>query len=72
MSEPHTAWYDGAEEYISGAFFGLVTLDIFMFLIHCLTERTADGYSLSTLAITVPLLLVWCFQRLYVKEQEQH
>jgi len=71
MSEPHAAWYEGFEEYISGAFFGLVSLDLFMFLIHCLTERSAEGYSLSTLAVTVPLLLVWSFQRLY-SQQEEH
>ena len=48
-------------EYITGAFFGLVTLDLFMFLTHCLIEGTTTGYSLSTLVITLPILLVIYF-----------
>jgi glucose uptake protein GlcU len=52
-------------EYITGAFFGLVTLDIFMFLTHCLLKGTATGYSLSTIVITLPILMVIYFQRLH-------
>jgi len=72
MSKPHdTPWYKSYEDYISGAFFGLVSLDIFMFLVHCLTTRSPNDYSLATLAVSIPLLLVWSFERLYTAK-EQH
>jgi hypothetical protein len=70
MSEPQTTWRDEYGDYISGAFFGLVTLDIFMLLIHCMTEQTIEGYSLSTLAISFPLVLAWSFERLYAQHSD--
>lgn len=65
MSEQSVDLPISQNEYIAGAFFGLVTLDIFMFLSHCLLNGTATGYSLSTIVITLPILLVIYFQRLH-------
>ena len=66
----NTPWYKSQPEYLTGALFGLVTLDIFMLLIHCITEKTLTGYSLGTLAITIPITLVYFFQHLYAKQEE--
>ena len=65
MNEPSTFLQMGKNEYIAGAFFGLVTLDLFMFLSHCIVNGTTEGYSLSTIVITLPILLVIYFQRLH-------
>jgi hypothetical protein len=64
-------WYKTQTEYFTGALFGLITLDMFMFLIHCISEKTVSGYSLGSLAITIPVALVWYFQHMYSKH-EQH
>lgn len=71
MNTNTNPWYKSQTEYFTGALFGLITLDIFMFLIHCITEKSFSGYGLGTLAITLPITLVWYFQHLYSK-QEQH
>ena len=63
-----SSWSSQYGDYISGALFGLITLDLFMLLIHGLIERSISGYSLGTLGITVPLMLVWVFERLYSRE----
>ena len=65
MSEQTAALPGIQNEYIAGAFFGLVTLDIFMLLSHCLLNGTAAGYDLSTIVITLPILLVIYFERLH-------
>ncbi|KZY31790.1 MULTISPECIES: hypothetical protein [unclassified Oleiphilus] len=64
-----TPWYHDYSDYISGALFGLITLDIFMLLIHGITERSLSDYSMGTLAITIPIMLVWSFERLYSKQE---
>jgi len=65
MSEQTAELPISQNEYIAGAFFGLVTLDLFMFLTHCLLNGTTTGYDLSTIVITLPILLVIYFQRLH-------
>ena len=71
MGEQFATWYKEQGEYITGALFALIVLDIFMFLMHCITERTADGYGLTTLIITLSVGLVAWVERLY-SQQEQH
>lgn len=71
MTTDTTPWYKSQPEYFAGALFGLITLDLFMFLIHAITEKTVSGYGLGTLAITIPIVLVWYFQHLYA-QHEQH
>lgn len=65
MNEQSVNLPNSQNEYIAGAFFGLVTLDLFMFLSHCLLKGTATGYDLSTIVITLPILMVIYFQRLH-------
>ncbi|MFT5718717.1 MAG: glucose uptake protein GlcU [Oleiphilaceae bacterium] len=65
MSEQAADLPTSQNEYIAGAFFGLVTLDIFMFLSHCFLKGTATGYDLSTIVVTLPILLVIYFERLH-------
>ena len=71
MGEQFAEWYKEQGEYITGAIFALIVLDIFMFLMHCITEGTTDGYGLSTLLITLCLGVVAGAEKLYA-EQEQH
>lgn len=71
MNTETAPWYKTQPEYFTGALFGLITLDIFMLLIHCITQKTIMGYGLGTLAITIPIALVYLFQHLYA-QQEQH
>tara|TARA_R110002167_G_scaffold186072_21_gene386998 strand:+ start:828 stop:1043 length:216 start_codon:yes stop_codon:yes gene_type:complete len=71
MNTNTTPWYKSQPEYFTGALFGLVTLDLFMFLIHCITEKTLTGYGFGALAITIPIALVCYFQHIY-SNQEQH
>jgi hypothetical protein len=66
-------WYKTQPEYLTGALFGLVTLDLFMLLIHCITEKSISGYGLGSLAISIPIALVWYFQHIYSEsEPNQH
>lgn len=69
MSDNTTPWYKAQSEYFTGALFGLITLDLFMLLIHCITEQSLSGYGLGTLAITIPISLVWYFQHLYTEQE---
>ncbi|MDX1451308.1 MAG: hypothetical protein R3183_02040 [Oleiphilaceae bacterium] len=71
MGEGLAAWYKNNGEYILGGLFGLVVLDLFMFLVHCLVERTTEGYGLTTLIISIGFLMVAYFEKLY-SEQEAH
>ena len=71
MNPNTVSWYKTQPEYLSGALFGLVTLDLFMLLIHLITEKTISGYGLGTLAITIPIALVYLFQHMYT-EEDQH
>ncbi len=72
MGDQMAAWYKENGEYITGGLFGLVVLDIFMFLVHCLIERTTEGYNLTTLIITVGFLMVALFEKLYSEQEEAH
>mgnify|MGYP000008056737 FL=1 len=68
MSEQTVEVPTSQNEYVAGAFFGLVTLDLFMFLSHCLLKGTTTGYDLSTIVITLPILMVIYFQRLHTHQ----
>jgi hypothetical protein len=70
MTETTQPWYKKQQEYFTGALFGLVTLDLFMLLIHCMLEHSLTGYNLGTLAITLPITLVWYSQHLYSQHTE--
>lgn len=72
MTTDSTPWYKSQPEYIAGALFGLITLDLFMFLIHAITEKTISGYGLGTLAITLPIVLVWYFEHIYAQQDNHH
>tara|TARA_R110001592_G_scaffold175466_2_gene414645 strand:- start:8057 stop:8272 length:216 start_codon:yes stop_codon:yes gene_type:complete len=63
-------WYKTQTEYLTGALFGLITLDVFMLLIYSITEKSISGYGLGGLAITIPIALIWYFQHLYAKQNE--
>lgn len=65
MSEQTAKLPVSQNEYIAGAFFGLVTLDLFMFFTHSLLKGTTTGYDLSSIVITLPILMVIYFQRLH-------
>lgn len=65
MSHTNQSWFQANSEYFSGALFGLITLDLFMLLMHGLVEQSIEGYGLGTLGITVPIMLVWVFEKLY-------
>ncbi len=62
------SWHQEYGDYISGALFGLITLDVFMLLIHGMVERSVSDYGFGTLSITVPIMLVWVFERMYTRE----
>ena len=70
MNEQTVAEPKILNEYLAGAFFGLVTLDLFMFLTHCLFSGSTSGYNLSTIVVTLPILMVIYFQRLH--SQQEH
>ena len=72
MGEQLAVWYREQGEYLLGALFGLFTLDLFMFLAHCVTERTTDGYGLTTLLISLSFLMVAYLERLYMNQAEGH
>lgn len=65
-------WYKEQGEYVLGGLFGLVTLDLFMFLMHVMIERTTEGYGLTSLVISTGLLLVAWFERLYSQQDATH
>ena len=71
MGEQLAVWYKDQGEYLLGALFGLATLDLFMFIAHCITERTTDGYGLTTFIISLSFFMVAYFERLY-SNQEAH
>lgn len=72
MSQQLAAWYQDQGEYVTGALFGLVSLDLFMFLVHCILERTTDGYNLTTLVITSSFFAVALIERLYSQQEDHH
>lgn len=71
MTTESSPWYKSQPEYFAGALFGIVTLDLFMFLIHAITEKTLSGYGLGILAITIPIVIVWYCEHLY-RQQDSH
>jgi hypothetical protein len=69
MTDNTQPWYKNQSEYFTGALFGLITLDLFMLLIHCMLEQSFSGYNLGTLAVTLPVALVWYSQHLYAQHE---
>lgn len=69
MKDQLSTWYREKGEYLTGAFFGLFVLNVFMFLIHCLSTGSADGYNTATLAITAGLFFVAWADRLYFSQE---
>jgi len=65
-------WYKDQGEYITGALFALLTLDLFMFLIHCITERSIEGYGVGTIFILVAISLVAWIERIYSQQEGGH
>lgn len=72
MSEQLASWYKEQGEYVTGALFGLITLDLFMFLVHCITERSVSGYNTATLLILGGLFMVAAVERLYSQQEAAH
>jgi len=72
MSNQIAQWYRDQGEYVTGGLFGLLALDIFMFLVHCITEGTTEGYSLATLIILIGLYIVAGAERLYAQQEVAH
>lgn len=72
MGEQFGQWYKEQGEYVLGGLVGLVTLDLFMFLMHLMIERTTEGYGLTTLVISTGFLLVAWFERLYSQQDSAH
>jgi len=72
MTDNSAPWYKTQPEYLTGALFGLITLDLFMLLIHCITEKSFSGYGLGSLAITLPIALVWYVQHIYAQQEHAH
>lgn len=71
MGEQIAKWYKDQGEYITGGLFALILLDIFMFLMHCITEGTTEGYGLMSLVIVVSLGALAWVEKLY-SQQEEH
>jgi hypothetical protein len=72
MGEQLAAWFKDQGEYVTGALFGLITLDIFMFLVHIVSEGTTEGYGLTTLLITLGLGIVVGAEKLYMQQEAEH
>lgn len=72
MSEQLAVWYKGQGEYVTGALFALITLDLFMFLMYCITEQTTQGYGLGTLLVTLALGALAWIERLYSQQPSHH
>lgn len=72
MGEQFANWYRDQGEYITGALFGLIALDIFMFLAYVVTEKTTDGYGLTTLLIVTGIGLVAWVEKLYSEQDAAH
>lgn len=72
MSEQFANWYKEQGEYITGGLFALIVLDILMFLIHCITEKTTEGYGLMTLVIALSIGALAWIEKLYSQQEEFH
>jgi len=72
MSQQLAAWYKDKGEYVTGALFGLVSLDLFMFFVHCIIEGTTEGYGLTTFVISSGFLSVAAIERMYTQQDEHH
>ena len=70
MEKQTSGWLDEFGDYISGGLTALLCLDLGMFFIHIILERTTEGYSLSTLPFIVVALVLFHIERMYRKQTE--
>jgi len=70
MEKQTSGWLDEFGDYISGGLTALLCLDLGMFLIHIILERTTEGYSLSTLPFIIVALVLFHIERMYRKQTE--
>mgnify|MGYP000002889070 CR=1 FL=1 len=68
MEKQTSGWLDEFGDYISGGLTALLCLDLAMFFIHIILERTTDGYSLSTLPFIIVALVLFHIERMYRKQ----
>lgn len=70
MEKQTSGWLDEFGDYISGGLTALFCLDLGMFFIHIMLERTTEGYSLSTLPFIIVALALFHIERMYSKQTE--
>lgn len=70
-SDQHS-WFSRYSDYLLGGLFGLISLDLFLFLMHCISEKTLSGYGLSSLVITLALAILVAIERLYAAQTLEH
>lgn len=66
------SWFSRYSDYLLGGLFGLISLDLFLFLMHCISEKTISGYGLSSLVITLALAILVAIERLYATQAPYH
>ncbi len=70
MEKQTSSWLDEFGDYISGGLTALLCLDLGMFFIHIMLERTTDGYGLNTLPFIIVALVLFHIERMYRKQTE--
>ena len=70
MEQQTSGWLDEFGDYISGGLTALLLLDLSMFFIHLMLERTTEGYGLSTLPFIIVALALFHIERLYRKQPD--
>lgn len=65
-------WIESYKDYLSGGLFALLILDLGMFVVHLMLERTASGYSLFSLVFIVAALALFHIEKLYTEQDESH
>ncbi len=68
MEKQTSSWLEEYGDYISGGLTALLCLDLGMFLIHLIVERTTEGYGLATLPFIIVALVLFHIERLYRKQ----
>ena len=68
MEKQTSGWLDEFGDYISGGLTALLCLDLGMFFIHIMLERTTEGYGLSTLPFIIVALVLFHIERMYRKQ----
>ncbi|MFD2231015.1 hypothetical protein [Alkalimarinus sediminis] len=68
MESQTSNWLDEFGDYISGGLTALLCLDLGLFFIHLMLERSTEGYSLSTLPFIIVALALFHIERVYRKQ----